>query len=164
MDLNKKEKLFLILGITITASTLMFLLANDWILGSVVVTGVFLVFILIARAKKEEKRKEETETLGVEAKAVVDSRIYERPSFFLGVPLIFIVFGGMGSKYESVFSIEYQGKTVIVLYHGLCLVSAEDQLLIRGKWYMGKKLGIQGNIIVADKVENQGSGLVFEKI
>lgn len=164
MDLNKKEKLFLILGITITASILMLLLANDWMLGSVVVTGVFLVFILIARAKKEEKRKEETETLGVEAKAVVDSRIYERPSFFLGVPLIFIVFGGMGSKYESVFSIEYQGKTVIVLYHGLCLVSAEDQLLIRGKWYMGKKLGIQGNIIVADKVENQGSGLVFEKI
>lgn len=117
--MNKKEKLFLILGITITASILMLLLANDWMLGSVVVTGVFLVFILIARAKKEEKRKEETETLGVEAKAVVDSRIYERPSFFLGVPLIFIVFGGMGSKYESVFSIDYQGKTVIVLYHGL---------------------------------------------
>lgn len=140
MDLNKKEKLFLILGITITASILMLLLANDWMLGSAAVSGVFLVFILIVRSKKEEKRKEETETLGVEAKAVVDSRIYERPSFFLGVPLIFIVFGGRGSKYESVFSIEYQGKTVIVLYHGLCLVSAEDQLFIRGKWYRGKNL------------------------
>ena len=91
MDLNKKEKLFLILGITITASILMLLLANDWMLGSVVVTGVFLVFILIARAKKEEKRKEETETLGVEAKAVVDSRIYERPHSF-SVYLSFLLF------------------------------------------------------------------------
>ena len=63
-------------------------------------------------------------------------------SFFLGLPFI-IVFGGIWSKYESVFSIEHEGKTVVVLYHGLCLVSAGDRLLTRGKWYKGKKLGIQ---------------------
>lgn len=56
------------------------------------------------------RRKNETEEFGVEAKAAVDSRIYERPSFFLGA-LFTIVFGGIGSKYESVFSIEYEGKT-----------------------------------------------------
>jgi hypothetical protein len=62
-----------------------------------------------------------------------------------------------------VFSIEHEGKTVVVLYHGLCLVSAEDRLFIRGKWYRGKKLGVQGNVVVADRVENLSSGLVFSK-
>jgi hypothetical protein len=52
---------------------------------------------------------------------------------------------------------------VVVLYHGLCLVSAGDKLLIRGKWYQGKKLGIQGNVVVADRVENLNSGIVFGK-
>ena len=109
-----------------------------------------------------EKNQEEAEEFGAEARAAVDSRIYERPSFFLGLPFI-IVFGGIGSKYESVFSIEHEGKTVVVLYHGLCLVSAEDRLLIRGKWYKGKKLGIQGNVVVADRIENLSSGLLFSK-
>jgi hypothetical protein len=81
--------------------------------------------------------RKENEEFGVDAKALVDSRIYERPSFFLGIPLIFIVFGGIGNKYESVFSVEYEGKAVVVLYHGLCLVSVGDRLLIRGKWYRG---------------------------
>jgi hypothetical protein len=44
---------------------------------------------------------------------------------------------------------------IVVLYHGLCLVSSGDSLLIRGKWVQGKKLGIQGNVVVADKVENR---------
>ena len=111
---------------------------------------------------EEDEMKEETGKFGVEAKASVDSRIYKRPSFFLGAPFI-IVFGGIGSKYESVFSVEYEGKAVVVLYHGLSLVSAGDRLLIRGKWYQGKKLGIQGNVVVADRVENLSSGLVFSK-
>ncbi|MGA9187993.1 MAG: hypothetical protein WB014_05365 [Methanosarcina sp.] len=109
-----------------------------------------------------EKNQEEAEEVGAEARAAVDSRIYERPSSFLGLPFI-IVFGGIGSKYESVFSIEHEGKNVVVLYHGLCLVSAEDRLLIRGKWYKGKKLGIQGNVVVADRIENLSSGLLFSK-
>ena len=111
---------------------------------------------------EEDEMKKETGEVGVETKATVDSRIYERPSFFLGAPFI-IVFGGIGSKYESVFSVEYEGKAVVILYHGLSLVSAGDKLLIRGKWYQGKKIGIQGNVVVADRVENLSSGLVFSK-
>jgi hypothetical protein len=111
---------------------------------------------------EEEKVKKENEEFGVEAKATVDSRIYERPSFFLGIPFI-IVFGGIGSKYESVFSVEHEGKTVVILFHGLCLVSAEDRLLIRGKWYQGKRLGVQGNVVIADRVKNLSSGLIFTK-
>lgn len=109
-----------------------------------------------------ENVKKENEEFGVEAKATVDSRIYERPSFFLGAYFIF-AFGGIGSKYESVFSVEYEGKAIVVLYHGLCIISAEDRLLIHGKWYHGKKLGIQGNVVVADRVENLSSGIVFSK-
>lgn len=109
-----------------------------------------------------EKVRKENEEFGVDTKALVDSRIYERPSFFLGAIFIF-AFGGIGSKYESVLSVEYEGKAVIVLYHGLCLISAGDRLLISGKWYQGKRLGIQGNVVVADRVENLSSGLVFSK-
>ena len=86
----------------------------------------------------QQKKKGGTGEFGVEAKATVDSRIYERPSFFLGMIFI-IAFGGIGSKYESVSSVEHEGKAVVILYHGLCLVSAGDRLLIRGKWYQGKK-------------------------
>jgi hypothetical protein len=111
---------------------------------------------------EEEKAKNENEEFGVEAKVTVDSRIYERPSFFIGAIFI-LAFGGIGSKYESVFSVEHEGKALVVLYHGLCLVSAEDRLLVRGKWYRGKKLGVQGNVVVADRVENLSSGLVFSK-
>lgn len=116
-----------------------------------------------SRTKNEEERtKNETEKFGVEPKAAIDSRVYERPFYFTGIPFI-IVFGGIGSKYESIFSIEYEGKTVVVLYHGLCLVSAGDKLLINGKWYRGKKLGIQGNTVIADRVEDLSSGLVFSR-
>jgi hypothetical protein len=111
---------------------------------------------------EEEKVKKDTEEFGDEVKACVDSRIYERPYFFLGVPFI-IVFGGIGSKYESIFSIEYEGKIVVVLYHGFCLVSAGDRLRIHGNWYRGKKLGIQGNVVVAHRVENLNTGLVFSR-
>ncbi|AKB52824.1 hypothetical protein MSBRW_3571 [Methanosarcina barkeri str. Wiesmoor] len=116
-----------------------------------------------SKTKNEDERpKKESEEFGVEAKAAVDSRIYERPFYFLGIPFV-IVFGGIGSKYESIFSIEYEGKTVVVLYHGLCLVSATDKLLIHGKWYKGKKLGIKGNVIIANRVEDLSSGLVFSR-
>jgi hypothetical protein len=87
---------------------------------------------------EDEKTKDKNEELGVETRAVVDSIVYERSSFFLGIPLIIVVFGGIASKHESIFSIEHEGKTVIVLYHGLCLVSAGDRLLVHGKWYRGK--------------------------
>ncbi|HEY3361601.1 MAG TPA: hypothetical protein VGK06_07175 [Methanosarcina sp.] len=110
----------------------------------------------------KEKTKKETEEFGAEATASIDSRTYEHSSFFLGIPFI-IVFGGIRSNYESVFSIKYEGKAVVVLYHGLCLVSAADRLFIHGKWDKGKKLGIEGNIVIADKIENLSSGLVFSR-
>ncbi|WP_269848889.1 hypothetical protein [Methanosarcina horonobensis] len=81
---------------------------------------------------------EKSESFGVESTCLGDSRVYERPSFFIGVPFI-ITFGGVFSKYESIFSIAYESGTTLVLYHGLCFVSKDDKLSISGKWYRGKK-------------------------
>lgn len=81
-------------------------------------------------------------------------------SFSVYLLLLFLEVYGVNTR---VYSIEHEGKTVVVLYHGLCLVSAEDRLLIRGKWYKGKKLGIQGNVVVADRIENLSSGILFSK-
>ncbi len=38
---------------------------------------------------------------------------------------------------------------------------AADKLLIHGKWEKGKKLGIQGNLVAADRIEDLSSGLIF---
>ncbi|AKB45891.1 hypothetical protein MSKOL_0114 [Methanosarcina sp. Kolksee] len=109
---------------------------------------------------ENEKNMKETEEFEAQAAASIDSRTYEHSSFFLGIPLIIII-GGIRSSYESVFSIEYKGKNVVVLYNGICLVSVADRLFIHGKWDKGKRLGIQGNVVVADRIENLSSGLVF---
>ncbi len=58
---------------------------------------------------EEENVRNENEEFGVDAKALVDSRIYERPS------------------------------------------------------YRGKRLGIKGNVVVADSIEDLSSGIVFSK-
>lgn len=102
------------------------------------------------------------ESEGVESEALSDSKVYERPSFFFGMPFGFVL-GGVFSRYESLFSMEYDGGSAVVLYRGVCLVSKGDRLCITRKWYSGKKVGVRGNVIVADRVENLGSGLVFSK-
>ncbi|WP_440953835.1 hypothetical protein ACSAZK_08990 [Methanosarcina sp. Mfa9] len=104
----------------------------------------------------------EVESEGVESEALSDSKVYERPSFFFGIPFGFVL-GGIFSRYESLFSMEYAGGSAVVLYRGVCLISKGDRLSITGKWYPGKKVGVRGNVIVADRVENLSSGLVFSK-
>ena len=105
---------------------------------------------------------EGVESEGVESEALSDSKVYERPSFFFGIPFGFVL-GGVFSRYESLFSMEYAGGSAVVLYRGVCLVSKGDELSITRKWYHGKKIGVRGNVIVADRVENLSSGLVFSK-
>ncbi len=48
------------------------------------------------------------EIMEIVSKVLADSRIYERMTSFLGIPII-IVFGWVWGKYESIFSIEYEG-------------------------------------------------------
>lgn len=130
----------------------------------ILIAGILLFLPLITDPLNLSGRgNENSESFGVESICLDDSRVYERPFFFIGVPFIIIAFGGIFSKYESIFSIVHESGTTLVLYHGICLVSKDDKLSIMGKWYRGKKLGIQGNIVVAERVENLSSGIVFEK-
>jgi hypothetical protein len=124
--------------------------------------ATFLVPLKDSLRLSSYRGEDESEPFGVESICLSDSRVYERPFFFIGVPLI-LVFGGLFSKYESIFSISYEGGTTLIMYHGLCLVSKDDKLNIKGKWYRGEKLGIQGNIVIAERIENLNSGLVFIK-
>ncbi|MDD4748754.1 MAG: hypothetical protein PHD26_02225, partial [Methanosarcinaceae archaeon] len=71
--------------------------------------------------------------------------------------------GGIGSNHESIFSIEQEGKSMLVLYHGLCLISKGDKLSLLGKSSEGKKFGLRGKLLLADRVENQSSGITFSK-
>jgi len=96
-----------------------------------------------------------------ESEVLTDSRIYEKMTSFFGIPLI-IVFGWVWGKYESIFSIEYEGRAVVVKYPGICLVSKNDTLQITGKWYSGKKYKIMDDIIIANRIENKSAGLIFD--
>ncbi len=112
--------------------------------------------------ESEEVESGGVESEGVKSEALSDSKVYERPSFFFGIPFGFVL-GGIFSRYESLFSIEYDRGSAVVLYRGVCLVSKGDRLSVTGKWYPGKKVGVRGNVIVADRVENLSTGLIFSK-
>ena len=129
------------------------------------IAGMLLFLPLITDTLNSSgyRGNKKSESFGVESTCLGDSIVYERPFFFIGLPFIIIALGGIFSKYESIFSIAYKNGTTLVLYHGVCFVSKDDKLSIRGKWYRGKKLGIQGNVVVADRIENLSSGLVFSR-
>lgn len=131
----------------------------------ILIAGMLLFLPLITDPLNSSgyRENEKSESFGVESTCLGDSIVYERPFFFIGVPFIIIALGGIFSKHESIFSIAYESGTTLVLYHGVCFVSKDDKLSIRGKWYRGKKLGIQGNVVVADRIENLSSGLVFSR-
>ncbi len=114
------------------------------------------------REKKNlDKLSQNEDSEIVESEALTDSRICEKMTSFIGVPFI-LVFGGLWGKYESIFSIKHDGGAVVVLYSGMCLVSKNDKLRIVGKWYRGNKVGIEGNFVIASRVENISSGIVFD--
>jgi hypothetical protein len=131
----------------------------------ILIAGMLLFLPLITDILNSSgyRGNEKPESFGVESTCLGNSIVYERPFFFIGVPFIIVALGGIFSKYESMFSIAYESGTTLVLYHGVCFVSKDDKLSIRGKWYRGRKLGIQGNVVVADRIENLSSGLVFSR-
>ena len=131
--------------------------------GILILTLMLIIvpIIILLWSVNPLKRNSETEIIGIDAEATTDSRISKTMTSFIGIP-IFIVFGGLWGKYESVFSVRHGGGAVVVLYNGMCIVSKNDRLRIIGKWYNGKKVGIKGNFVIASRVENISSGIVFD--
>ena len=148
---------FVIMGLNLTVD--MFSLGSGAIITIVLV--IVLIIILLWPVNPLKRRSEDkTETVGIDTEATIDSRICEKTTSFIGIPF-FLVFGGVWGKYESIFSVEHDGENVVVTYPGICLVSKNDKLRIIGKLYNGNKVRTENNVIIASRVENMSSGIVF---
>ena len=156
-----KYQIVLVVGFTTAFAIMSFGLTADIFLWAIIAASIFLAVLLLLypTSQRSLSRNEDSEI--VESEALTDSRISKTMTSFIGIP-IFIVFGGLWGKYESVFSVKHGGGAVVVLYYGMCIVSKNDKLRIIGKWYNGKKVGIKGNFVIASRVENISSGIVFD--
>ena len=159
--MDKKYQIVLAIGFLIPFAIVVFGFSTGILFwnGTIALVLIFVLILLITPVKRRSEDK--TETIGVETEASTDSRICEKITGFLGVPF-FLVFGGVWRKHESIFSVKYDGENIVVLYQGICLVSKNDKLRITGEWYKGKKIGIEKNVVVAHRVENISSGIVFD--
>ena len=148
---------FVIMGLNLTVD--MFSLGSGAMITIVLV--IVLIIILLWPVNPLKRRSEDkTETVGIDTEATIDSRICEKTTSFIGIPF-FLVFGGVWGKYESIFSVEHDGENVVVTHPGICLVSKNDKLRIIGKLYNGNKVRTENNVIIASRVENMSSGIVF---
>jgi hypothetical protein len=148
---------FVIMGLNLTVN--MFSLGSGAMITIVLV--IVLIIILLWPVNPLKRRSEDkTETVGIDTEATIDSRICEKTTSFIGIPF-FLVFGGVWGKYESIFSVEHEGENVVVTHPGICLVSKNDKLRIIGKLYNGNKVRTENNVIIASRVENMSSGIVF---
>jgi predicted ABC-type exoprotein transport system permease subunit len=161
IGMHKQYKIIIIVElIAVLIIMALFFHVGQSLLGITAGLTLFVILLLVnPMVLKTMNRNAEQES--VESRAMTDSRICEKMTSFIGVPFI-LVFGGLWGKYESIFSIDYDGGSVIVLYPGVCLVSKNDELKIVGKWYSGKNVGIEGNFVTASRVENLSSNLVFD--
>ncbi len=57
-----------------------------------------------------------------------------------------------------------QGEWQIGAAYGLCIVSKNDKFRIIGKWYNGNKVGMEDDFIIASRIENISSGIVFDTV
>ena len=148
---------FVIMGLNLTVD--MFSLGSGAII-TIVLVIVLIIILLWPVNPLKRKSEDKTETVGIDTEATIDSRICEKTTSFIGIPF-FLVFGGVWGKYESIFSVEHDGENVVVTYPGICLVSKNDKLRIIGKLYNGNKVRTENNVIIASRVENMSSGIVF---
>src|SRR5665648_820 len=161
--MNRKYQIVLAIAIVTALLINGLILKPDVFSSGITLALIVVLIIIILLPVNPVKRSSEdkTKTIGVDAEATTDSRICEKITGFMGVPII-LVFGGVWSKYESIFSVEYGGENIVVLYQGVCLVSKNDKLRITGEWHKGKKIGIEKNVVIASRVENMSSGIVFD--
>lgn len=164
--MNRKFRIVLVVGFLAAIGIMGLNLTVDMFsLGSgamiTIVLVIVLIIILLWPINPLGRNSEgETETVGIDTEATIDSRICEKTTSFIGIPF-FLVFGGVWGKYESIFSVEHDGENVVVTYPGICLVSKNDKLRIIGKLYNGNKVRTENNVIIASRVENMSSGIVF---
>lgn len=159
--MDRKYQIVLVVGFLATFAIMSFGFTADIFLWGIIAASIFLAVLLLMYSIDQRLSSQNEESEIVESEALTNSRISKTMTSFIGIPF-FIVFGGLWGKYESMFSIRHGGGAVVVLYYGMCIVSKNDKLRIIGKWYNGKKVGIEGNFVIASRVENISSGIVFD--
>ena len=161
--MDKKYQIVLVIGFVTAFAIMASGFTSDMFLwGSTIAVALIVVLLLLVSPMNQSGEEViESEVLELESEALTDSRISKTVTSFIGVPFI-LVFGGLWGKYESMFTARYEGGAVVVLYSGMCIVSKNDKLRIIGKWDNGKKVGIKGNFVMASRIENISSGIVFD--
>ena len=159
--MDRKYQIVLVVGFLAAFAIMSFGFTADIFLWGIIVASIFLAVLLLTYSIDQRLSSQNEESEIVESEALTNSRISKTMTSFIGIPFI-IVFGGLWGKYESMFSVRHGEGAVVVLYYGMCIVSKNDKLRIIGKWYNGKKVGIEGNFVIASRIENISSGIVFD--
>ncbi|MGP8330859.1 MAG: hypothetical protein ACT6FB_00700 [Methanosarcinaceae archaeon] len=160
--MDKRYPIVLVVGFLTAFAIMSFNLTTDMFLWGILAASIIFAVLMLLYLTSQRSLSQNEETEIVESEALTDSRISKSTTSFVGIPF-FIVFGGLWGKYESMFTVRY-GSAVVVLYYGLCIVSKNDKLRIIGKRYNGNKVGIEGDFIIASRIENVSSGIVFDTV
>ena len=159
--MDRKYQIVLVVGFLAAFAIMSFGFTADIFLWGILAASIFFAVLLLLYPTSQRSLSQNEDSEIVESEALTDSRISKTMISFIGIPF-FIIFGGLWGKYESMFSVRYGGGAVVVLYYGMCIVSKNDKLRIIGKWYNGIKVGIEGNFVIASRIENISSGIVFD--
>ncbi|WP_135606441.1 hypothetical protein [Methanococcoides sp. NM1] len=160
MDRISENKL--VVGVVAVLVILAYCYYIGQLLSGVLIALLVCVILLVPvrefggpKASKKAHVQEE-----FEGEVLGDSRVSEKAKFFIGIPLG-LVFGKIFSRYESIFTVRGENRTVVVVYPGICPVSKDDKVRVFGTWYEGENVGIKGNFVRASRVLDESSGLVF---
>lgn len=150
---NLNRKSYIQIGLTIGLIAAFVLLAltftaNLFLWGSTVAVALFVILLLLVNTTDRDSEQEEGQLgeLEIESEALTDSRICEKETSFIGIPII-LVFGRLWGKYESIFSIEHDGSAVVVLYPAYALFQGT---INSGLWENGtveKKLELKAVLL-----------------
>ncbi|WP_340818517.1 hypothetical protein [Methanolobus sp. WCC4] len=142
-----------IIAAILTFTSLVFALFVGQLLWGIIAALMIISLLIFSRLLSGNAKTEEQAFEELEVCVLTNSSIYKVPTFFVGIPII-VVLGELGSKYESVFLAEHEGKEVTVIYPGICSVMKDDRLKIRGIDIDGKKAGVTGKCLKASSVMN----------
>ncbi|WP_218165465.1 hypothetical protein [Methanolobus zinderi] len=135
---------------------LVFALFAGQLLWGITAALIVISLLIFSRFYSDKPGTEDQACEEFSACVLTNSSIYKVPTIFVGIPIL-IVFGELGSKYESVFLAEYEGREVTIIYPGICSVMKDDRVKVAGKVIDGKKAGINGKCLKAFSVENKRS-------
>ncbi len=123
------------------------------LLWGIIAALIAISLFIFSRLYSDKPGTEDQTCEEFSACVLTNSSIYKVPTIFVGIPIL-IVFGELGSKYESVFLAEYERKEITIIYPGICSVMKDDRVKVAGKVIDGKKAGINGKCLKAFSVEN----------